>query len=60
MKAPKFKYVRAESLDQALELLNRHGENILREDRLTVFFEGDSLTHYTSTLPPSSQEQASS
>jgi carbon-monoxide dehydrogenase medium subunit len=27
VKAPKFKYVRAESLDQALELLNRHGED---------------------------------
>ena len=27
MKAPKFKYVRAESLEQALELLNQHGED---------------------------------
>jgi carbon-monoxide dehydrogenase medium subunit len=27
VKAPKFKYVRAESLEQALELLNRHGED---------------------------------
>ena len=27
MKAPKFKYVRVESLEQALELLNRHGED---------------------------------
>jgi carbon-monoxide dehydrogenase medium subunit len=27
VKAPKFKYVRAESLEQALELLNQHGED---------------------------------
>jgi len=27
VKAPKFKYVRVESLEQALELLNRHGED---------------------------------
>ena len=28
MKAPKFRYVRVESLDQALVLLDKHGEDV--------------------------------
>ena len=33
----------------------RNGDRTLFERRLTVFFEGDSLTHFNSTLPPSSE-----
>ena len=36
----------------------RNGENTLLEQRLTVFFEGDSLTHFNSTIPPSSETEA--
>ena len=34
----------------------RNGNTIKREDRLTVFFEGDTLDHFTSTIPPSVSE----
>jgi outer membrane protein assembly factor BamE len=34
--------------------LLRNGDQILFEQRLTVFFEGDTLTHFNSTRPPSS------
>ena len=34
----------------------RNGDTTLVERRLTVFFEGDELTHYDSTDPPSVQE----
>ncbi len=30
----------------------RNGDDTLREQRLTVYFEGDNLLRYTSTLPP--------
>lgn len=35
--------------------LLRNGRNTLAERRLTVFFEGDKLTHFTSSVPPSSE-----
>ena len=35
----------------------RNGNNVLVEERLTVFFEGDSLTHFDSTVPPSSETE---
>lgn len=33
----------------------RNGQNTLAERRLTVFFEGDKLIHFTSSVPPSSE-----
>ncbi len=35
--------------------LLRNGRNTLAERRLTVFFEGDKLIHFTSSVPPSSE-----
>mgnify|MGYP001829254235 CR=1 FL=1 len=35
--------------------LIRNGQNTLAERRLTVFFEGDKLIHFTSSVPPSSE-----
>lgn len=35
----------------------RNGEDLLLELRLTVFFDGDTLTHFDSTLPPSSEKE---
>ena len=29
----------------------RNGDTLLVENRLSIFFEGDSMAHYTSTLP---------
>jgi len=37
----------------------RNGNRILRENRLTVFFDDDTLTHFDSTLPPSEAAPAS-
>jgi outer membrane protein assembly factor BamE len=37
----------------------RNGNTSLIETRLTVHFEGDQLTHFTSTLPPSAAEEES-
>jgi outer membrane protein assembly factor BamE len=34
----------------------RNGNTIKREDLLTVFFEGDTLDHFTSTIPASVSE----
>ncbi len=34
----------------------RNGNETLREQRLTVYFEGDKLSHFTSSLPPSGPE----
>lgn len=36
----------------------RNGENTLAESRLSVYFENDKLTHFTSSVPPSGQETA--
>jgi len=36
----------------------RNGNTTLFEKRLTVHFEGDKLTHFTSTVPPSSETAA--
>ncbi len=36
--------------------LLRNGNDTLREQRLTVYFEGDTLLRYTSTLPPTDSE----
>ncbi len=33
----------------------RNGNNTLREQRLTVYFEGDNLERFTSSLPPSEE-----
>ena len=30
----------------------RNGNTILAENRLSVFFEGDSMAHFTSSVPP--------
>ncbi len=35
----------------------RNGNDTLREQRLTVYFEGDKLLRYTSTLPPTEAEE---
>ena len=34
----------------------RNGNTIKQENLLTVFFDGDSLDHFTSTIPPSVPE----
>ena len=36
----------------------RNGDRTLVEQRLTVYFEGDALTHFDSTIPPSGTEQS--
>lgn len=36
----------------------RNGDDLLLELRLTVYFDGDRLTHFDSTLPPSSEKEA--
>lgn len=38
----------------------RNGDDLLLELRLTVFFDGDTLTHFDSTLPPSSEQEETS
>ena len=35
----------------------RNGDKLLLELRLTVYFDGDTLTHFDSTLPPSSEKE---
>ena len=37
----------------------RNGPYTLKEDRLTVHFEGDTLSHFTSNLVPSGPEEES-
>jgi outer membrane protein assembly factor BamE len=34
----------------------RNGNDTLREQRLTVYFDGDTLSNFTSSLPPSQPE----
>jgi outer membrane protein assembly factor BamE len=36
----------------------RNGNDTLAETRLTVFFEDDKLTHFSSSVPPSGQQEA--
>ena len=36
----------------------RNGNTIKQENRLTVFFEGDTLDRFTSTIPPSETAEA--
>jgi outer membrane protein assembly factor BamE len=38
----------------------RNGEDTLREQRLTVHFQDDALSHFTSTLPPSEETEGES
>jgi outer membrane protein assembly factor BamE len=35
----------------------RNGNTLKQEDRLSVYFEGENLTHFTSTIPASMEEQ---
>ncbi len=36
----------------------RNGNNTLREQRLTVYFEDDTLTHFSSSLPPTEADES--
>jgi outer membrane protein assembly factor BamE len=35
----------------------RNGNTLKQEERLAVFFDGDNLSHFTSTIPASVEEQ---
>jgi outer membrane protein assembly factor BamE len=35
----------------------RNGSTLKQEDRLTVFFEGENLSHFTTTFPTNMEEQ---
>jgi outer membrane protein assembly factor BamE len=37
--------------------VTRNGLNIISEQQLTVFFEGDKLTHFSGTLTPSEESE---
>ena len=54
--------VTREMIDQLEPGMNRHQVRYilgtpLLELRLTVYFDGDTLTHFDSTLPPSSEKE---
>ena len=37
--------------------VTRNGQNVLAEQQLTVYFEGDTLTRFAGTLTPSTEEE---
>lgn len=38
--------------------VTRNGKNVIAEQQLTVFFDGDELTRFTGTLTPGTGEEA--
>ncbi len=38
--------------------LIRNGESTIAETRLSVYFDGDSLSHFTSSVPPPGEREA--